>query len=199
MNNEYQIIDIKGGEDSRFGDIVIVKANPVETNSLGLKFVSTTLGLKTDTFLFPEEEHIINPILAIARGQGIWRPEKDDFEEESIFNEDKNTHVKIYRHISFWSDDYDESFNSGHIPELIGNKRHKASQLSEQYINNGWYQSMSLYEYVVSLAEGDDVQNFCGWLFDDPSLNNRMIWDLPKEYQDCFVDFLDQFMTDTDI
>ena len=58
---------------------------------------------------------------------------------------------------------------------------------------------MSLYEYVVSLAEGDDVQNFCGWLFDDPSLNNRMIWDLPKEYQDCFVNFLDQYMTDTDI
>ena len=45
MNKEYQIIDVKGGEDSRFGDIVIVKANPVETNSLGLKSGATTLGL----------------------------------------------------------------------------------------------------------------------------------------------------------
>ena len=47
--------------------------------------------------------------------------------------------------------------------------------------------------YYESLAEGDDVQNFFGWLFDDARFNNTTVWTLPENYEDAYQQFLNLF------
>ena len=116
-----------------------------------------------------------------------------DFSEENVHNADSNRIIKVYRHCSFWSNNYDVSFNSGARPELIANKHYKANQLKEQYYRNGWYESMSLYDYVFSLAVGDDVSNFFSWLFDNPSLEGFSIASLSVAQSESFDDFMDLF------
>lgn len=194
MSIEYQIIKIIVGSDNIYGDSYVVQANPVQTDSLGRKFItSQRLGRETDIFLFPYDEDIIKPIIRIARDEGIWHPNESDFEEEIIFDEDEERDITIYRHVSFWSDENDCSYNSKYQPELIKNISYKVNQLKEQFYNEGWYEYYGLREYVVSLAEENEVNNFWGWLFDDSSLNGYMIWNLPPEYAQCYNDFLDLF------
>lgn len=193
MKKEYLIRKITSGEDDHYGDICIVKANPVETNSMGMRFVSESIGKGTETFFFPNESDIIETLLRIARGQGIWQPNEDDFEEETVCDEKNNRDMTVYRHVSFWSNDYDHSLNSGNKAELINNKQHKANQLKTQYYRNGWYESIGLREYVESLAESDNGSNFWEWLFDNPSLNGLMPWNLPSDYTECYEDFLKLF------
>lgn len=193
MKKEFQIMNIKGVDDTRYGSIVLVEANPVETNSLGMRFVTQHICSSTESFFFPDDDDIIQPLVSIARGGGLWTPNMADFSAENIHNADSNRIIKVYRHKSFWSDDYDMSLNSGARPELIANKHYKANQLKEQYYRNGWYESMSLYDYVFSLAVGDDVEDFFSWLFDDPSLAGFSLASLSLAQTESFDDFMDLF------
>lgn len=196
MKDEYQIMEIKGAHDSRYGDVAIVRANPVETNSMGMRFVTQHLCSDTEMFFFPDDDEILEPIIRIAQGQGIWRPNKNDYRDESILDEETNRRSQIHRHKSFWSNIYDRGMNSGYTPDLIPNKGYKARQLKEQFYRNGWYEEYTLRGYVVSLAEGDDVSNFWGWLFDNPALNGCLPWTLPSDYQQSYEDFLSLFDED---
>ena len=77
---------------------------------------------------------------------------------------------------------------------LIPNFAYKQSQLVEQWRNNNWYYTYpSVRDYVESLAEGDDVQNFFGWLFDDARFNYTTVWTLPGNYEDAYQQFLNLF------
>ena len=77
---------------------------------------------------------------------------------------------------------------------LIPNFAYKQSQLVEQWRNNNWYYTYpSVRDYVESLAEGDDVQNFFGWLFDDDRFNYTTVWTLPGNYEDAYQQFLNLF------
>lgn len=190
MEAEYLIMDISDGRDHTYGKIVIVRANPVR-NTVGVKFVAQHLCDDTELFFFPDDDNIVEPILRIARGQGLWTPDDSDFVEEKIYSEDNCEQEAIYRHVSFFSDVYDHSFNSGKTPKLINNELYKAFQLKERYYLNGWRESMGLKEYVESLAVGDGA--FWGWLFGDNSLNGLMPWELPGDCQCAYEDFLDSF------
>ena len=151
----------------------------------------------------------------IANGDNPWMP---DFSEYSVefyndFREANNKHQVVCKHISCYDEDadyeldvFDYEFSTGDDEEgdygmsrgnglsLNPNFGYKHHQLVEQWRNNGWYYTHpSVRDYVESLAEGDDVQNFFGWLFDDARFNNTTVWTLPGNYEDAYQQFLNLF------
>lgn len=138
--NGYKVMHIEDGVDSKYGNIHIIMANPVQNNGF----------------------------------------------------ENTNSHIMIHRHVSFFKDEYDENLNSGHDVCLIPNMGYKIQTLNQQFYRGNWFESYySFRSYVESLAEGDDVQNFWGWLFDRPDFNRCMPWNLPSNYEQEYNRFLD--------
>lgn len=99
MEKEYYIMDIGDGEDSKYGTILMVKANPVTTNSLGFKTVRETRGEHTEMFHFPLSKHYIDFLVQIAQNQLIWRPNQDDFKDERVRDENNDRIITVHRHI----------------------------------------------------------------------------------------------------
>ena len=191
--NEYHILEIYPSEDGRYGDIIVIEANPVEERPGGKAIVQHHYN-GTEIFFFPHDSFLIQPILRIAQSRGLWSPNPDDYEEEIVTRESTNRDVLIHRHVSFWDEDFDRSMNRGKRTISIPNSQLKVQQLTQQYINGGWNSLYTLREYIESLAEGEDVENFCGWLFDNPSLNGKYFWELDDEYVNAYIDFLNQFI-----
>ena len=90
--NGYKIMHVGDGTDSIYGDIYIVKANPVQNNGFGL-YHSMSICNETESFFFPANQSLINQVLLIARGGGIWYPNENDFSDEQIFDEEKQLNV----------------------------------------------------------------------------------------------------------
>ena len=171
----------------------MIEANPVEERPGGKAIVQHHYN-GTEIFFFPHDSLLIQPILRIAQSRGLWSPNPDDYEDEIVTRESTNRDVLIHRHVSFWDEDFDRSMNRGKRTISIPNSQLKVQQLTQQYINGGWNSLYTLREYIESLAEGEDVENFCGWLFDNPSLNGKFFWELDDEYVKAYVDFLNQFI-----
>lgn len=189
MNKEYKIMDISEGKDSRYGTILIVKANPIMNNS-NSKSYTPYLYNKTETFFFPLKESFINNLVSIANEGHFWTPNKSDFKTEFVIDEDTNERKVVYRHMSFWNQN--NGFTALNIspPVQISQKSYKVSVLYNQYIRNGWYESYSFSEYVVSLAENDITTNFWQWLFDTSKLNGYDPFDLPQKYYFEYKEFI---------
>ena len=188
--NGYKIMHVGDGTDSIYGDIYIVKANPVQNNGFGL-YHSMSICNETESFFFPANQSLINQVLLIARGGGIWYPNENDFSDEQIFDEEKQKHIIVHRHISFHDEDYDNDLNSGHDICLIPNIAYKIRTLNQQYYTGNWFELYySFRSYVESLAEGDDVRNFWGWLFERSDFEGYMPWDLPSKYEAEYNRFL---------
>lgn len=192
MNDKYKIIDVtKYESNDGNGFVVVVLANPVNTNSFGNMFVSEGKNIHTEEFVFANQRRITDPIMRIARSETIWTPNPDDFEDMKD-EEGKTVHV----HLSYFGadeDEFDMSMNLGNRTVNVPGAHYKADQLRDQWVSNGWMYDYTLREYVHSLAIGDDVQNFWGWLFDDPNLNGRTMWNLPQEYREAYERFLNMF------
>ena len=167
--------------------------------------------------MFPNDDgYLEDRLMDIVNGDNPWMP---DFSEYSLefyndFREANNDHQVVYKHISCYDadadyeldvfdyefsaddDEEDEDFemNGENALVLIPNFAYKQSQLVEQWRNNNWYYTYpSVRDYVESLAEGDDVQNFFGWLFDDARFNYTTVWTLPGNYEDAYQQFLNLF------
>lgn len=68
MNKDgYKIMHVGDGTDSAHGEIVIIKANAVKNNGFSLNY-SMSISKDTETFFFPNDTNLINPVLMIARG-----------------------------------------------------------------------------------------------------------------------------------
>ena len=188
--NGYKIMHIGNGTDSVYGNIYIIQANPVKSNGFS-RFLSVTIDNDTDSFFIPINQELLNQILTIAKGGGLWYPNEDDFVEERIFDEAKMDHIAVYRHVGFFGDDFDEDMNSGHDVCLVPDMPFKIRTLNQQYYSGNWFESyFSFRSYVESLAEGDDVRNFWGWLFDRPDFNGLKPWNLPLDYEREYERFL---------
>jgi len=103
MEKEYFIMDIGDGQDSKYGKILIVKANPVVTNSLGFRHVSETRGTHTEMFHFPLSNRYIDPLVQIAQKQQIWHPAQEDFVDSRVRDENSNRVVTVHRHVDLTS------------------------------------------------------------------------------------------------
>ena len=97
--NKYRIMKISSGYDNKVGEIVIVKANPVQ-EFMGYATVNDMIGRETETFHLPKKEEVFNPIIRLAQNQQIWCPDDSEFEECELLDEDNGKMVKVYRHIS---------------------------------------------------------------------------------------------------
>lgn len=169
-------------------------------------------------FMFPSNnEEIEDELLDIADAGYPWIPDFSEYcvEFYNDFQEANNTHQIVYKHITCYNENADyildlfdetdlgenmncssptEQNNCGNELMLIPNCLSKVDQLGEQWRRNGWYYEYpSLRDYVESLAVGYDVENFFGWLFDDPMFNNMKPWNLPQIYKTSYLQFLKLF------
>ena len=192
MNEKgYIILRITEGTfDSGFGEIIIVKASPIVEMKIGTMVHRTYCSSDEETFCFPQVETIRKQIHLIANGGGEWHPDKEDFLPETAIDNNMRE-IPIYRHISFYGFEYDATLNSGQEICLIPDIRFKAKTMNNQYYQGGWFNTYTFREYVESLAEGDDVENFWGWLFNRPDLNGLMPWDLACDFEREYERFLD--------
>ena len=70
MATKYFILEVKGVTDSRFGDCALIMANPIrETNMGSYSSQSVIPYLCSDTirFFFPDNPHILEPVLRLPR------------------------------------------------------------------------------------------------------------------------------------
>lgn len=194
---------------------IILKAN---IGRIEGDYFECQCGVNEDTvwFMFPNnDDYLEERLMDIAHREDPWMPDFSEYcvEFYNDFREANNSHQVVYKHIScfdenadyeldvfdseFSSDeDEDEDFdmNNKNILSIIPNFSYKQSQLIDQWRSNGWYYTYpSVRDYIVSLAEGDDVENFFGWLFDNPRFNNASVWTLPQEYEDAYNQFLRLF------
>lgn len=173
-------------------------------------------------FMFPiDNEEIENRMLEIANNGNPWLPVFSEYcvEFYNNFREANTSHQVVYTHItcfdaeadyeldafdytdpSEYEDQFDEDNNEkenvyGHQAlRLIPNFSYKKIQLENQWRSNGWYFTYpSVKDYVESLAESEDVENFFGWLFDDPKFNNTEAWNLPQNYREAYFQFINLF------
>lgn len=117
MSAKYKILNINGGEDSRFGEIVYVEANPIEQNSYSEFFISHYYE-KTQYFFYPNNESLIDELVSIAQS-GLWQPNMNDFKIEMM--NFKGSRRQIFRHISFFEDV--SKFMKYYVDEVTFNNR----------------------------------------------------------------------------
>ena len=166
-------MNIGDGTDSRYGKMIIVKANPVIDNGYGKSFISH-INSNTETFFFPaSQQSIIEQLIQIANGGGFWTPDlMKDFQPEFVMDENSCERKRIFRHRSFYGGtiDYNRDVNGGHKIQLISDKT---------------------YGYVESLAEDDTNTHFWQWLFNTPKYNTFLPVDIPSEYYAAYREFIE--------
>ena len=81
---------------SKYGDIVMVKANPVNnTNLRGYVSYSPDEEYDTKTFLIPEKL-ATGWIINIAKNQEIWEPNMLNYTQEEIFDGEREIYISVY-------------------------------------------------------------------------------------------------------
>lgn len=72
--------------------------------------------------------------------------------------------------------------------ELIPDMIEKAEKLHDQYFEGIWYDDWEVGEFVIRLSLKDP--NFWGWLFDNPALNGKKLWQLSRTQQEAVLNLL---------
>ena len=187
-------MNIGDGIDSRYGKMIIVKANPVIDNGYGKSFISH-INSNTETFFFPaSQQSIIEQLIQIANGGGFWTPDlMKDFQPEFVMDENSCERKRIFRHRSFYGGtiEYNRDVNGGHKIQLISDKTYKVNTLYEQYVRKGWASLYTFEGYVESLAEDDTNTHFWQWLFNTPKYNTFLPVDIPSEYYAAYREFIE--------
>lgn len=99
--NQYKIMEISDGDDSKHGKIWIVKANPVEENQYsGAKFFTSYIDENTELFFIPYNNSLVDEIEDIAKEGKLWTPNKNEWQEEAYINEDIAQKCVINRFIT---------------------------------------------------------------------------------------------------
>ena len=192
---KYKMLDLEGGySHNAYGDIAILRANPIVNNGFGDSYAAMHQYEDTEYFYFKDDEQLLEKLNKIGHGDGLWTPNPEDYEDEMCTDE-KGKRREVHLHISLWDEEYeteDESMlNNGEDVCLIPEAAYKARQLNNQFYQRGWYEEYSFRGYVESLAEGDDVQGFWSWLFGVPGYDGLMPWNLPSDYYAEYERFLD--------
>ena len=187
-------MNIGDGTDSRYGKMIIVKANPVIDNGYGKSFISH-INSNTETFFFPaSQQSIIEQLIQIANGGGFWTPDlMKDFQPEFVMDDNSCERKRIFRHRSFYGGtiEYNRDVNGGHKIQLISDKTYKVNTLYEQYVRKGWASLYTFEGYVESLAEDDTNTHFWQWLFNTPKYNTFLPVDIPSEYYAAYREFIE--------
>ena len=200
---KYKIMEINGDcQHSKYGDMDIVRANPIENNGFSESYV-THFYEETEDF-FVKDKNLINRLFKLGQGDGVWVPNPDDYEDEICLDENTGERKSVHLHKSLIDNDYDGNGDYG-IPEetpselmtrLIPDIMSKKNGLESQWKSGGWYYTYpNLRDYVRSLGTDDDVVDFFGWLFNDQRFHGCKEWELPYEYLTAYNKFLKLFFS----
>ena len=105
MEKEYKILEIRSGSHGKFGEVAIIKANPIMTNQFGMKSHISHICDKTEDFLYLPDSPELEEVIAIAQAGGIWRPDKFDFDTERVKERTTGRTLTIYCHDNLYGDD----------------------------------------------------------------------------------------------
>lgn len=94
MEERFLIIDIRDVNHSKYGNVTMVKANPLTDMEFGV-LASTCEDDGTKTFLVPNE-FADDVLVNIARAKHYWNPNLSDFTIEKIYDQDRKKHISIY-------------------------------------------------------------------------------------------------------
>lgn len=97
--SEYKILDIRGINESEFGETVLVKANPYMDNYGNISVITHECS-DTRYYIIPVSQ--VNDLVAIAQSDISWKPKFSDFVKQFMRNGDTGKYQTIYRHISFY-------------------------------------------------------------------------------------------------
>lgn len=196
---KYMIIEMK--EDclhNKFGNVYLVKANPIKTNpNMNKVFHGTYVPYcdqDTEDFLFNDKDFVDN-LLILAQSYKPWTPNPDYFEDEMCRNQ-YGERKRVHLHKSLTDPDYDdddfrlsEESPTDLMARLIPNLLLKENSLVNQWQFGGYCSYPELNDYVRSLAN-NDVKDFFVWLFDDQRFHGCKVWELPEEYNCAYENFL---------
>lgn len=167
MTDKYLILDIIQAEDYQYGEVAVVRANPVEIIPGGGMSASESL-VGAEHFYLPIDNFFIQSIIAEHQQKGYWSVNPDDFRDEHIFNESENRRHLIHRHISFFDLDTDSEDCYGHIE--ISDIDQKYDSLRIEWIQSEVGESTSLRDYILEKATEGNIGQFWAWLFEDDAL-----------------------------
>ena len=148
MEKEYKILDIRDGSHGKFGSVIMVKANPIITNAMGMKYHTSHMCSETDSFLFPCDSSEIDEVLAIARSGRLWCPDEDDYTIERIKDRATGKSMQFYCHDSL----YDYDGDSDDMDDFCSMTYHCR-------------------EYSINHGEFIDLPNEQDWDFDNESIS----------------------------
>lgn len=90
-----KILDIRGINENKFGETVMVKANPITESSWGS--ISFTPYECEDTLVCIVPVSIVNRLVSIAQSNDFWEPSKFDFIKQTVL-QNGTTSQEVYRH-----------------------------------------------------------------------------------------------------
>lgn len=190
MTDKYFIVDIIKSEDSNYGEVAIVRANPVEVTPSGSMLASESR-VGAEHFFLPLDDYLIQSIIEEQHQNRYWTVNPNDFEDEYIFDESENRRRLIHRHVSFYNMDIDSDDSDEYIE--ISDIDKKCDSLRSTWIQNGIHSHTSLRDYILERATEGQIGKFWAWLFDDDSLLSLVPEDL-ENIEDKYTNALAEFI-----
>lgn len=190
MSKEYKIMDIRDGKDSRFGDVIVVKANEVSDTGYGKSYTSHVYE-GTVTFYYPNRKQILDELISIAQSERFWVPDIEiEFVMKTILDENTGNLKRIYRHVSFYAGQQKKVDSDINEVFAIANRHQKMDMLYQQYKENKWDQQYSFADYVRSLVADDVNTHFYRWLFETTELDGLNPYQIPPKYTSAYILFI---------
>lgn len=190
MTDKYFIVDIIQSDDSRYGEVANIWANPVEVTSYGSLFASESL-IGAEHFFMPLDNYLIQSIITEQHENKYWTVNPDDFEDEYIFDVSENRRRLIHRHVSFFEMDTDSDERDYYIE--IPDIEKKCDSIRSTWIQNGIHAHTSLRDYILERATEGQIGQFWAWLFEDNTLLDLMPQNL-ENIKDKYTNALAEFI-----
>ncbi|MFQ9795942.1 MAG: hypothetical protein ACLRYI_12190 [Bacteroides uniformis] len=96
--SKYKILTIKSLDEDLYGKTVIIEANPLIQSNYGGISVIEHQYKDIKYFIIPLDKRMVDNIVDIANSDGFWVPNITDFREETVYNEDLQQRMPVYRH-----------------------------------------------------------------------------------------------------
>jgi hypothetical protein len=155
MEKEYKILEVRIGSHGKFGEVAIIKANPITTNQFGMKSHISHICDKTEDFLYLPDSPELEEAISIAQAGEIWRPDKFDFNTERVKEKATGRTLTIYCHDNLYGyDDEDEN---------------EDEDLEDE--DNGCTMTFHCREYSINSGEFKQLEDTEDWEFDDEMIS----------------------------
>ena len=104
----YIIMDIHDATHNKYGDVLRVKANPIQDNGFSTYFTPYE-NEDTELFFVSLTQRFIDSLVATAHARKPWKPQSSDYFEETVNIGGKRCHSFV--HVELLEDEYDDDEN----------------------------------------------------------------------------------------